>query len=141
MARAIADSLKTQFPERDVLFEISDKMKFTGDENLFRIVLENLINNAFKFTSTRAQAQIEVGMEEQNGRQVYFVRDNGVGFDMAYTNKLFIPFQRLHAKQEFPGTGIGLVTVKRIITRHGGRIWAEAGVDQGAAFYFTIGGE
>jgi light-regulated signal transduction histidine kinase (bacteriophytochrome) len=139
MAQTIAASLKTQFPERDVVFEISAKMKSTGDANLFKIVLENLINNAFKFTSTRARALIEVGEDEQNGRHVYFVRDNGVGFDMAYTNKLFIPFQRLHAKQEFPGTGIGLVTVKRIITRHGGRIWAEAGVDLGAAFYFTIG--
>ncbi len=139
MARAITAGLKTQFPERDVVFEISDKMNISGDTNLFKIVLENLINNAFKFTSTRARAHIEVGTEEQKGRQVYFVRDNGVGFDMAYTNKLFVPFQRLHAKQEFPGTGIGLVTVKRIITRHRGRIWAEAGVDQGATFYFTIG--
>jgi PAS domain S-box-containing protein len=141
MARTIAAELKTQFPERNVVFKISDKMKLTGDANLFKIALENLINNAWKFTSTRAQAMIEVGMEEQKGRQVYFVRDNGVGFDIAYINKLFIPFQRLHAKQEFPGTGIGLVTVKRIITRHGGRIWAEAGLDQGAAFYFTVGGE
>jgi signal transduction histidine kinase len=141
MARAIAAGLITQFPERQVEFDISDKMNINGDANLFKIVLENLINNAFKFTSTRARALIEVGTEEQKGRQVYYVRDNGVGFDMAYANKLFVPFQRLHAKQEFPGTGIGLVTVKRIVTRHGGRIWADAVVDQGAAFYFTIGGK
>jgi PAS domain S-box-containing protein len=141
MARSIAAELKAQFPERRIDFDIFEKMIISGDENLIRIAMENLLNNACKFTSTRAHARISVGLNEQKGEKIYFVRDNGVGFDMAYANKLFVPFQRLHAKQDFPGTGIGLVTIKRILTRHGGRIWVESGVDKGATFYFTFGGE
>jgi light-regulated signal transduction histidine kinase (bacteriophytochrome) len=111
-----------------------------GDERLLRAALTNLVNNAWKFTRTRPETCIEFGQAENNGRQVYFVRDNGVGFDMAYSNKLFGAFQRLHGANEFEGTGIGLATVERIMHRHGGEIWAEAAVDRGAAFYFTLKG-
>jgi light-regulated signal transduction histidine kinase (bacteriophytochrome) len=96
------------------------------------------MNNAWKFTSKREQAKIEFGSKHENDETIYFIRDNGAGFDMAYTNKLFGAFQRLHAMTEFPGTGIGLATVQRIINRHGGRIWAEGAVGQGATFFFTL---
>jgi PAS domain S-box-containing protein len=140
LAREIATDLQLHNPQQRVEFIIADKLPVEGDPHLLRIVLENLINNAFKFSSQRTPARIEVGVNERDGQPIYFVRDNGVGFDMAYAGKLFIPFQRLHGMQEYPGTGIGLVTVQRIIHRHGGRIWPEAGVDQGATFYFTLGG-
>jgi light-regulated signal transduction histidine kinase (bacteriophytochrome) len=139
LAQEIAAELHTSNPQRQVEVVIADEMTVQGDAPLLRIVLENLMNNAWKFTGQQPQAHIEVGMTQQSGECVYFVRDNGAGFDMAYVNKLFAPFQRLHSMQEFPGTGIGLVTVQRIITRHGGRIWTEAAVNQGAAFYFTLG--
>ena len=110
-----------------------------GDERLLRLALENLLDNAWKFTRARARARIEFGVVRQGDETVYFVRDDGAGFDMAYVGKLFAPFQRLHTPAEFEGTGIGLVTVQRIIHRHGGRIWAEAAVEHGATFYFTLG--
>lgn len=132
-------SVKDQEPERKVQFDIAPDLVVDGDPRLLRIVLENLINNAMKFTSKLEVANIQFGMNEKNGEKVYFVRDNGVGFDMAYANKLFTPFQRLHKVQEFPGTGIGLVVVQRIITRHGGRIWPEAEINKGATFNFTLG--
>jgi light-regulated signal transduction histidine kinase (bacteriophytochrome) len=103
-----------------------------------RIVLENLMNNAWKFTDKNDEACIEIGSEVKNGETVYSIRDNGVGFDMAYASKLFSPFQRLHGINEFPGTGIGLATVQRIIHRHGGRIWAEATEGEGATFFFVL---
>jgi len=106
--------------------------------NLLRAVLENLLGNAWKFTGPHPSARIEVGMEEREGNPVYFVRDDGAGFNMQYVDKLFLPFQRLHTVAEFPGTGIGLATVQRIIGRHGGRAWAEGGVEKGATFYFTL---
>jgi light-regulated signal transduction histidine kinase (bacteriophytochrome) len=106
---------------------------------LLKIVIGNLIDNAWKYTSRREDARIEFGETSRDGETVYFVRDNGVGFDMAYVGKLFQPFQRLHIEAEFPGAGIGLAIVQRIIHRHGAEVWAEAAVDQGATFYFTLG--
>lgn len=138
LAQEIAGELQTQDPKRQVVFEIAPNLIVQGDAHLLKIMLENLLNNAFKFTNHREQARIQVGVSEQVGERVYFVRDNGAGFDMAYATKLFGPFQRLHRVEEFPGTGIGLVIVQRIIARHGGRIWPEAAVDQGATFYFTL---
>jgi PAS domain S-box-containing protein len=140
LAREVAVDLQGREPQRAAEFVISDRMAVHGDPHLLRVALDNLMGNAWKFTGTRPQARIEVGATEQSGESVYFVRDNGVGFDMAYSEKLFAPFQRLHGMQEFPGTGIGLATVQRIISRHGGRVWCQAGVDQGATFYFTLGG-
>jgi light-regulated signal transduction histidine kinase (bacteriophytochrome) len=102
------------------------------------MLLQNLLENAWKFTSKKAETRISFGITEYQGRQVYYVRDNGAGFDMAYVDKLFEPFQRLHSTKEYPGTGIGLASVKRIIRRHGGQIWAEGEVDHGATFYFTL---
>jgi light-regulated signal transduction histidine kinase (bacteriophytochrome) len=104
-----------------------------------KIALDNLLGNAWKYTSRKEVALIEFGAMENDGERVLFVRDNGAGFDMSYAGKLFTPFQRLHSPREFPGTGIGLTTVKRIVARHGGRIWAESEVDRGATFFFTIG--
>jgi light-regulated signal transduction histidine kinase (bacteriophytochrome) len=105
---------------------------------LLRVVLENLVGNAWKFTAHHLQASIEFGVTRQNGKAAYFVRDDGAGFDMAYAEKLFMAFQRLHSVTEFEGTGIGLATVQRIIHRHGGRVWAEGTVEHGATFYFTL---
>jgi PAS domain S-box-containing protein len=141
LANEIADNLTAQVSQRIVRFDISPDLIVQGDAHLLKIVLENLLNNAFKFTGQREQAFIQVGVIEQADEHVYFVRDNGVGFDMNYIGKLFAPFQRLHSMQEFPGTGIGLVSAQRIIQRHGGRIWPEAILGEGATFYFTLGGE
>ena len=139
VAREITERLKKQNPQRKVEIEISKNMAAHGDAHLIRVVMENLINNAWKFSGLRDQTHIMVGMKKEADETVYYVRDDGAGFDMAYASKLFVPFQRLHEREKFPGSGIGLTTVKRSITRHGGRIWAEAGVDQGATFYFTLG--
>ena len=156
LAREIAAELQTHDPPRQVELVIAGEAVVQGDAHLLRIALENLMDNAWKFTGPRPQALIEFGVKPAHelpqsaiGNQqsaigsqqsVYFVRDNGVGFDMAYADQLFAPFQRLHGMREFPGTGIGLATVQRIIHRHGGRVWPEAAVDQGATFYFTLGG-
>ena len=138
IAQGIAEELQNTHRERKVNFNITPNLKVRGDPNLLRIVLENLLNNAWKFTSKQEQAEIEVGSKSENGETFYFIRDNGAGFDMAYVGKLFGAFQRLHAMTEYSGTGIGLATVQRIINRHGGRIWAEGVVDQGATFFFTL---
>jgi len=139
MAREIATELQTQNTDRpSVEWDVSANMVVEGDVDLLKIALENLINNAFKFTSQREQVKIQVGIQDQAGERIYFVRDNGVGFDMAYADKLFTPFQRLHSVKEYPGTGIGLSIVQRIITRHGGRIWPESEIGQGTTFYFTL---
>jgi signal transduction histidine kinase len=138
MAKTIAADLQRQEPMRQVAFVIAEDLRATGDPRLLRVALENLLGNAWKFTAKRPQACIEVGqLVDPDGAQVVFVRDNGAGFDMAYADKLFGAFQRLHRAGEFPGTGIGLATVQRIIHRHGGRIWAESAVEQGATFSFT----
>jgi PAS domain S-box-containing protein len=138
VVQEIATGLQQTHRERSVNFIITRNLKAQGDPSLLKAVLENLLNNAWKFTSKQEQAEIEVGSRNENGEIIYFVRDNGAGFDMTYANKLFGAFQRLHAMTEFPGTGIGLATVQRIIHRHGGRVWAEAEVDKGATFFFTL---
>jgi light-regulated signal transduction histidine kinase (bacteriophytochrome) len=138
LAETIAAKLKESEPERQVEFVIAKGLLVDGDPHLMRIALENLLSNAWKFTGKRPRARVEFGVTEDNGKPVYFVRDNGAGFDMNFVNKLFGAFQRLHSISEFEGTGIGLVTVQRIVHRHGGQIWAEGAVDQGATFYFTI---
>ncbi|HON72569.1 MAG TPA: ATP-binding protein, partial [bacterium] len=138
IAKAIAAELQKTQPERQVEFVIGENIVARGDSHLLRIVLDNLLRNAWKFTSKHPHARIEFGTIQQDGRLVYYVRDNGAGFDMNYANKLFTPFQRLHKSTEFEGTGIGLATVQRIIHRHGGSVWAEGEVEKGATFYFTL---
>lgn len=140
MALDVLNNLIVQFPQQEVECEVAENLEVEGDQNLLQIALENLFNNAIKFSSKRQKTHITFGAVQQDGRLVYYVQDNGAGFDMAYANKLFSPFQRLHRAVDYPGTGIGLVTVQRIIKRHGGRVWAESKVDQGATFYFTLGG-
>jgi light-regulated signal transduction histidine kinase (bacteriophytochrome) len=137
----VAAELQRAQPERMVKFQVEEGLEALADARLLRIVLENLLGNAWKFTSKRAQASIDVGIAKHNGVQAYMVRDNGAGFDASYTDRLFGAFQRLHAITEFPGTGVGLATVQRIIHRHGGRVWAEGQVDRGATFYFTLNGK
>jgi len=137
-ARRIAAELSEVNPSRRIEFVIEPNLSGLGDARLLDIALTNLLGNAVKFTGPRAIARIEFGRAEQNGETAFYVRDNGVGFDMAYAGSLFGAFQRLHKASEFPGTGIGLATVQRVIHRHGGRLWTEAQVDRGATFYFTI---
>jgi len=138
LARSIAAELKQRQPERQAEFIIAEGLAGNGDARLLRVVLDNLMGNAWKFTRTRECARVEFGHTKADGESAYFVRDNGVGFDMAYVDKLFGAFQRLHSPVEFEGTGIGLATVQRIIHRHGGRVWAEGAVNQGAIFGFTL---
>jgi light-regulated signal transduction histidine kinase (bacteriophytochrome) len=139
LARGVVAELQNREPSRKVIVEIDDGLTSRGDSRLLTIVLVNLLGNALKYTAKRPEAQIAFGQENQGNETVFYVRDNGAGFDMAYAGKLFAPFQRLHRDSEFEGTGIGLATVQRIVSRHGGRIWAEAVVDAGATFYFTLG--
>jgi signal transduction histidine kinase len=138
LAQEIALRLQATQPERQVEFVIEEGVVVKGDEHLLRMVMKSLLDNAWKFTSKHPHARIEFGVTEHDGEVAYFVRDDGVGFDMAYADKLFGTFQRLHATTEFEGTGIGLTTVQRIIDRHGGRVWAKGAVGQGATFYFTL---
>ncbi|OPZ87476.1 MAG: Phytochrome-like protein cph1 [bacterium ADurb.Bin429] len=139
LAAEVLAELRQAEPERAVTVIIAPEMTAVGDANLLRIVLENLLGNAWKFTGGRADARIEMGTLEEAGQTVYYIRDNGAGFDMAFADKLFTPFQRLHSEEEFSGTGIGLAIVQRIIARHGGRVWAEGAEGKGATFYFTVG--
>lgn len=138
MVEEIAQSLQESQPNRQVSFLITPDLMVEGDPRLLHVVLENLLSNAWKFTSRQAEPVIEFGQKAHVKERTFYVRDNGVGFDMAYADKLFGVFQRLHSISEFPGTGVGLATVQRIIAIHGGRIWAESAEGKGAAFYFTL---
>jgi PAS domain S-box-containing protein len=139
LASSVASDLRKAQPHRQIELRIEKDLKTTADPGLLRVVLENLLSNAWKFTSKRPSARIEFGMTRDNGTPAFFVRDDGAGFDPAYADRLFGAFQRLHATTEFAGTGVGLATVQRIVHRHGGHIWAESAIDQGATFYFTMG--
>jgi PAS domain S-box-containing protein len=139
LARTVANGLAEAEPTRNVRFVIAEGLAAEGDARLIRVLLENLLGNAWKFTSRRPAATIEMGREDGPGGQHFFVRDDGAGFDMVYAGKLFGAFQRLHRDSEFEGTGIGLATCQRIVDRHGGRIWAEGAIDAGATFRFTLG--
>jgi two-component system NtrC family sensor kinase len=138
IAGGVAEGLRKKDPDREVKWCIEGQLLVEADSGLMRVVFDNLLGNAWKFTAKVSAARIEVRTEQQEGVTVFFVRDNGAGFNMDYAEKLFSPFQRLHTESEFAGTGIGLATVHRIIDRHGGRIWADSAVDHGATFYFTI---
>ena len=138
LCREVAGELARQEPDRAVEFLLADRVVAEGDPLLLRVVLENLLGNAWKFTGKCTQARIEFGAVQQDGRTNYFVRDNGAGYDAQYAEKLFGAFQRLHSTADFPGTGIGLATVQRIIHRHGGRVWAEGQADLGATFHFNL---
>jgi len=138
LAQEIASQLQALEPKRQTTFVIQPGLMVEGDRALLRVVLQNLLDNAWKFTGHQLHARIEFGIQKQDSGQVYFVRDNGAGFEMQYANKLFGVFQRLHRQSEFTGTGVGLATVQRIIHRHGGRIWAEGATGHGATFYFVL---
>ena len=139
LAYEVVAGLRQLDPERNVEVTIAEAISARGDSSLLRQVLENLLGNAWKYTSKRPAARVEMGASEsRNGKPVYFVRDNGAGFDMNHAGKLFGPFQRLHSVSDFPGSGVGLATVQRIVHRHGGEVWAESVVNQGATFYFTL---
>jgi light-regulated signal transduction histidine kinase (bacteriophytochrome) len=138
IVRSVVAELRKTEPEREVDVRIEDGLQAMADAHLLRIVFENLLGNAWKFTSKRRCARIEFGTVQVNARTAFYVRDDGAGFDPAFSDRLFGAFQRLHDKDEFPGTGVGLATVQRIIHRHGGRIWAESAVGRGATFYFTL---
>jgi signal transduction histidine kinase len=138
MAEGILNNLQAGDRERKAQITVAKGARAFADEGLIKVALENLLNNAWKYTSRLESAEIEFGAREEPEGTVYFVRDNGAGFNPRYADRLFRPFQRLHSQSDFPGTGIGLATAYRIITRHGGRIWAEGNVDRGAVFYFTL---
>jgi signal transduction histidine kinase len=140
LARQVVAELRGREPQRQVDVSIWEGMHAQGDPRLVRAALENLIGNAWKFSSKTDQPRIEIGALADGRRKVFYVRDNGAGFDMAYANKLFGAFQRLHSAGEFSGTGIGLATVQRIVQRHGGRVWADAQPEKGAVFFFTLEG-
>lgn len=139
IVREIAQVLSSTEPARQVNFAVQDGVRAEGDPRLLRVALENLLGNAWKFTSKRTAARIEFGVDEEQEGVIFFVRDNGAGFDMAYADKLFGVFQRLHPVTEFEGSGVGLATVRRIVSRHGGRIWADGALNKGATFFFTLG--
>jgi light-regulated signal transduction histidine kinase (bacteriophytochrome) len=139
IARRIFGDLSARDPARKVDIIVADGLTGKGDARLVMVLLENLLGNAWKFTSKQPSARVEVASEVRDGESVFLVRDNGVGFDMGYANKLFAPFQRLHSDSEFQGTGVGLATVQRVVTRHRGRIWTDAAPGKGATFFFTLG--
>ncbi|HEV2619659.1 MAG TPA: ATP-binding protein, partial [Acidobacteriaceae bacterium] len=139
LVSTILEDLATAHPERDVKSSVQLGCHANADKGLMQIVLQNLLRNAWKFTSRTSAPRIEFGCLHQGAEMVYFIRDNGAGFDPQMANRLFKPFERLHAESDFSGTGIGLATVQRVIHRHGGRIWAEGETGKGATFYFTVG--
>ena len=138
LAGEVIEQLRATGPDRTVDFVVSDGLLVEGDPQLLRALLDNVLGNAWKFTSRRSHARIEFGREQVDGGAAYFVRDDGVGFDMAHVSKLFAPFRRLHSAEEYEGTGLGLATVQRIVRRHGGRVWAESVESQGATLHFTL---
>jgi light-regulated signal transduction histidine kinase (bacteriophytochrome) len=138
LAEKAAVELRSRDRGRVVEFRIQPGVRAAGDPRLLWHVFDNLLGNAWKFTARNPEARIEFGARANGGETQYYVRDNGVGFDMAYASRLFSPFQRLHARSDFEGSGIGLATVQRVVRRHGGRVWAEAQPDRGATFYFTL---
>jgi light-regulated signal transduction histidine kinase (bacteriophytochrome) len=138
LAKTVFDEIKATVPDRALKFDIKPLPPAHGDEELLHQVFLNLLFNAIKFTSSRENVIIEIGEHVEGIENVYYVKDNGIGFDMQYADKLFNAFQRLHSDKEFEGTGIGLAIVHRIIHRHGGRVWAEGKVNEGATFYFTL---
>jgi signal transduction histidine kinase len=139
IAKEIAAGLARREPARKVHFMSTQCESVEADRRLLRIVLENLLGNAWKYTSRRDDAEVEFGCERSDGHTVFFVRDNGAGFDPQAADRLFQPFQRLHSTSEFPGSGIGLATVQRIVARHGGDVWARSEPGKGATFFFTLG--
>lgn len=138
LAREVFEELRPNFAGRELTMEIKPLPPVHGDQAMLRQVWVNLLSNAIKFTRPKAAAQVEVGGRTEGAEQIYYIKDNGAGFNMQYADKLFGVFQRLHGNEEFEGTGIGLAIVKRVITRHDGRVWAEGKVDEGATFYFTL---
>jgi signal transduction histidine kinase len=138
IARAVEEELRRLSPDRRVELRMPEQVPADADRRLMRILLDNLLGNAWKFTSKVESARVEFGVDDGGPEPVYFVRDNGAGFDMAFAQNLFAPFRRLHTEAEFPGTGIGLATVYRVVDRHGGRVWAEGEVDRGATVFFTL---
>ena len=140
LAAELMDELRQDDLLRKIVVTIAPECSATGDPRLLRILLQNLLENAWKYTARQPEACIAFGMEQlDTGETAYFVRDNGIGFDMKYADRLFSPFQRLHGPKEFPGSGIGLATVARIVHRHGGRVWAESAPGQGTTLRFTLG--
>ncbi len=138
LAKRVAASVESQSPNRRLALEIADLPDCHGDSSLLEQVFTNLLSNAYKFTSARDGARVEIGAYAEANEQIYFVRDNGVGFDMKHASKLFGVFQRMHSQAQFPGTGIGLSIVHRIIRRHGGRTWAQSKVQEGTCVYFSL---
>jgi signal transduction histidine kinase len=138
IAGLVAAELQLSEPYRQLQFHIEEGLTTDADERLVKVLMENLLGNAWKYTQKTSEALIEFGVTEAEGRTVYFVRDNGAGFAMENAHRLFKPFQRLHDSADFKGTGIGLATVQRIVDRHGGRVWCRGEVGRGATFYFTL---
>jgi len=141
MVREVLEDLRREWDGRQVEVSIEDLPPVKGDPALLAQVWQNLLSNAVKYTRQRERAEIRISSYPENGRHVYMVKDNGIGFDMRYADKLFGVFQRLHRAEDFEGTGVGLAIVQRVVNRHGGRVWADAAVDHGATFYLTLDGE